>query len=75
MQEVKSWKNDVVGNFRVLSELGKDCAVLIPRSWQVEVNKIFHGEYFTMALVGNLACGSIHFTHDRSQQQLWTDTL
>ena len=75
LQEVKTWEDDVVGNFRVLSELGKDCAILIPKSWQTEIGDIIHGEYFTMALVGNLACGSVHFPHDRGKQELWTKML
>ncbi len=75
MQEVKSWRDDVVGNFRVISELGKDCAILVPSRWQEAVGDIVHGEYFTLALIGHLACGSIHFAHDRGRQSVWTETL
>eukprot|EP00973_Karenia_brevis_P030267 4172381-Karenia_brevis.AAC.1 len=73
MQEVKSWRDDIVGNFRVLSERGKDCGVLIPSRWQGELNDVIHGECFTLALVGSLACGSIHSRCDvGSQRRPWS---
>ena len=45
LQEVKLWRDDVVGNVRALSELGKVCAILIPSRWQVvlETGKQAHG--------------------------------
>ena len=49
LQELKSWRDDVVGNLRVLSELGKDCAIWIPSSWTEALGDVVHGEYFTLA--------------------------
>ena len=33
LQEVKTWQDGIVENMRVLSEVGCDCAILVPNSW------------------------------------------
>ena len=58
MLEIKTCEDGVVGIFKILSELAKNRAILIIKSWHFEIGDIIHGEFSTMALAGNLACGS-----------------
>ena len=75
LQEVKSWKDDIVGNFRVLSEEGKDCAVLVPNAWAHSIASVVHGQYYSLAILGKLAVGSIHFPHDQGDADVWLETF
>ncbi len=75
LQEVKSWRDDLVEGMRILSELGKDCAILVPEKWAHSVSEVEHGDYYSLAMVGSLASGSIHFPHSRGAQDVWMSTL
>ena len=73
--EVGTWQDGIVEHMRILSEIGKDCAIAIPRSWGEAVRAVEHGRYYTLALISNFIVGSIHFTHNSGETAVWFDTL
>ena len=75
LQEVKKWRDRLDERLQILSEIGKDCAIVIPKRLGEAVLDVQHGEFFSLALIGSLATGSIHFPHDRGAQSVWTSTL
>ena len=40
-----------MGGFRVISEKGKDCGIVVPARWQEASGDVIHGEYFTLAVI------------------------
>ena len=69
LQEVKTWQDGIVENMRVLSEVGCDCAILVPNNFG-HISDVVH-----LARVGSLGVGSIHFPHDRGAQDVWSESL
>ena len=74
LQEVKTWQDGIVENMRVLSGVGCDCAILVPNNFG-HVSDVVHGNYYSLARVGSLGVGSIHFPHDRGAQDVWSESL
>ena len=74
LQEVKTWQDGIVENMRVLSEVGCDCAILVPNSWW-HVSEAVHDNCYLLARVGSLGVGSIHLPHYRGAQDVWSEIL
>ena len=46
LQEVKTWQDRLDDGMRILSEVGKDCAIAVPSRWGEAVLDVEHGEFF-----------------------------